>query len=145
MRFSQGILLFRMKDTGTLLNDTVKARRIDQGTVEAKLVISGKVPFKIVPWQPSIDYSYIVRVWQEPKSGRVHWEVNANHDGFPSHEFFIESLGGVMFSKSYEPIWFSDTNSKTAIPSPLSSYQRYVSVIRKISQGSMVRTQFLVG
>jgi hypothetical protein len=80
--------------------------RLSPCSVKVELTMSGGVPWRVAGPQPNIDFKYVVELRQKSKHG-IEWKGEGLHDGFPAHEFFIESAGAVQFSHYYAPTWFS--------------------------------------
>jgi RHS repeat-associated protein len=99
---------------------TTHAYRIGPSHVGLRLKMSGGVPLRIGGPQPPIDYTYDVDLLRYCRNGtKIEATVNAEHDGFPGHELFVEYEGRIRYSKYYLPTWFaSEPPGQTAKPSP---------------------------
>jgi hypothetical protein len=116
LRAVTGHTVVRQRNTGGI-SHTIKVYRVNPTAVSVEMTMAGNVPWNIAGPQPDIDFKYTVEIQKNPTSGQVHWDVKAEHDGFPAHEFFLESDGVLKFSEtSYVPAWFSPVSVGTARP-----------------------------
>ena len=74
--------------------------------VRVHIKMSGNVPAEVAILPLNIDYEYGVTLTQSA-DGKISAEVEANHDGFPGHEIFLETDGRVGFKHSYTPTGFA--------------------------------------
>jgi hypothetical protein len=110
-----GVVLHTETGRGPLTSK-FSASRLAPNTVHLLFEVSGSVPWNVAGPQPAIDLKYSVQLDYDPAMNRLHWSMSAVHDGFPGHEVFLESAGGVRFKKSYLPSFFSVPGTGTARP-----------------------------
>jgi len=79
--------------------------------------MSGNVPAEVAILPLNIDYEYVVTLTQSA-DGKISAGVEANHDGFPGHELFLETDGRFGFKRSYTPTGFASQpfGATTAYP-----------------------------
>lgn len=86
--------------------------------VKVTMIMSGGVPWDVAGPQPPIDFRYEITLREDVKRRKIKWAVEAEHDGIPAHEFFIESGNRVHSNPRYIPHWFASARPNTmAYPS----------------------------
>jgi hypothetical protein len=88
-----------------IVDFTLTAKRLSCNSVEVDIQMSGRVDWRVAGPQPPIDYSYKVILTQDGST--VSYDLTADHDGFPAHEFFIDSSASTKVNFYYVPIWFT--------------------------------------
>ena len=86
------------------LQSLEKATSIEHGSGCLSIVdlrASGGVPLEVALLPLTIDYQY--RVYVLHKGNTITWSVNAAHDGFPGHEFYIRYGGKSVYAYGFVP------------------------------------------